>query len=128
MVSASMARCSCEARLAVVTWTRPSAASAAAETVAALATHIADDDHAAASSAGDSFAARRITVAVLPRCPMRLRKSNAGRGCGGMMPWTRPSAIIRRILAIPWRAAPRGDDGDPPESIEARLPGASPPK
>ncbi len=58
----SWKRCGMVTRLAVVRWQRPSRVSGPGETVAALAVHIDEADHAAATSAWSVWTSAAIAV------------------------------------------------------------------
>jgi hypothetical protein len=118
----SIERCSCVHRLAGVKCTRPSAVSGLAETVAALATHIAEAELAAASSPGASRRAAASTSVWSPLKPSARSVGRCGRSCGGSTPCGMPRSCSAFILRRPCSAASRGFDGLSAFSAEARLP------
>src|SRR5690606_41929101 len=112
----SCERCGIVTRLATVRWQRPSAVSGAGETVAALAVHIDEADHAPAISTGSVCESAAIVSS----------HAALGRGRGTKNPCARPSATLPRIFASPCRAAARGYDTSPACAVAARLPKLSP--
>src|SRR5512139_4007765 len=100
-------------RLATVRWHFPSDVSGAGLTVAAFAAHI---DEALIAFAAICRSAVSISV------PNSASHACAGRGCGRKIPWTRPSAMLDRILSMPWSAAALGLDTSPAFLADARFP------
>ena len=126
VVSASRLRWKFATRFAGVKWTRPSAVSAEALTVAAFATHIAAADEHAASSRGACFAAFAMTSASLPVKPSARSAGTCGRSCGGSTACATPARASARALASPCSAASRGCAIWCACFAAARLPSASP--